>query len=43
MLKDRELAETYVKDADRLEEAGRESARCAYRTAMGVADESGFH
>jgi formiminotetrahydrofolate cyclodeaminase len=42
MLEDRELAETYVTDADRLEEAGREAARCAYRTAMGVAAESGF-
>ena len=41
MLKDRELAETYVTEADRLEEAGREAAQRAYRTAMGVADESG--
>jgi formiminotetrahydrofolate cyclodeaminase len=42
MFNDRELALTYVTDADRLEEAGRESAQRAYRTAMGVADESGF-
>jgi formiminotetrahydrofolate cyclodeaminase len=42
MLKDRELAVTYVTDADRLEEAGRETVQRAYRTAMGVNDESGF-
>ena len=42
MLKDRKLALTYGTDADRLEEAGREAAQSAYRTAMGVADESGF-
>ena len=42
MLKDRELAATYLTDADRLEEAGREAAQRAYRTAMGAADENGF-
>jgi formiminotetrahydrofolate cyclodeaminase len=42
MLKDRELAVTYVTDADRLEEAGRETVQRAYRTAMGVNHESGF-
>jgi formiminotetrahydrofolate cyclodeaminase len=42
MLKDRELAVTYVTDADRLEEAGREAAQRAYRTAIGGADENGF-
>jgi methenyltetrahydrofolate cyclohydrolase len=41
MIKDRELARTYMTEADRLEEAGRETAQRAYRTAMGVADESG--
>ncbi len=41
MIKDRELAQTYMTEADRLEEAGREAAQRAYRTAMGVADESG--
>ena len=41
MLKDRELASTYVTDADRLEQAGREAAQRAYRIAMGVADEGG--
>jgi formiminotetrahydrofolate cyclodeaminase len=41
MIKDRELAQTYITEADRLEEAGREAAQRAYRTAMGVADESG--
>jgi methenyltetrahydrofolate cyclohydrolase len=41
MLKDRELALTYVTDADRLEEAGREAAQRAYLTAMGAADECG--
>ena len=42
MLKDPELAVTYVTDADRLEEEGREAAQRAYRTAMGVADEGGL-
>ena len=42
MLKDRELAVTYLTDADLLEEAGREAAQRAYRTAMGAADEGGF-
>jgi methenyltetrahydrofolate cyclohydrolase len=41
MVKDRELASTYEKDADRLEKTGREAAQRAYRTAMGVADEGG--
>jgi formiminotetrahydrofolate cyclodeaminase len=41
MLMDRELALTYTTEADRLDEAGREAAQRAYRTAMGVADESG--
>jgi formiminotetrahydrofolate cyclodeaminase len=42
MLKDRELALTYVTDADRLEEAGREAAQRAYRTAMGIAEVGEF-
>jgi formiminotetrahydrofolate cyclodeaminase len=33
MLSDRELAETYLTDADLLEEAGRGAAQRAYRTA----------
>jgi formiminotetrahydrofolate cyclodeaminase len=41
MVKDRELASTYEKDADRLEKTGREAAQHAYRIAMGVADEGG--
>jgi formiminotetrahydrofolate cyclodeaminase len=41
MIKDRELALTYVTEADRLDEAGREAAQRAYRAAMGVADEGG--
>jgi methenyltetrahydrofolate cyclohydrolase len=41
MFSDRALALTYLKDADRLEEAGRQAAQVAYRTAMVVADESG--
>ena len=40
MLEDRELALTYVTDADRLDEAGREAAQRAYRIAMGRADGS---
>jgi formiminotetrahydrofolate cyclodeaminase len=42
MLEDRELAATYLTDADLMEEAGREAAQCAYRTAMGAAAEGGF-
>jgi formiminotetrahydrofolate cyclodeaminase len=41
MLEDRELALAYLADADRLEEAGRAAAQCAYRTAIEVADERG--
>ena len=41
MVKNRELGSTYVTDADRLEQAGREAAQRAYRIAMGVADEGG--
>ena len=41
LLKDRELAGTYLTDADLLEEAGREAAQRAYRTATGAADEAG--
>ena len=41
MIKDRELARTYMTEADRLEESGREAAQHAYRAAIGVADESG--
>jgi formiminotetrahydrofolate cyclodeaminase len=42
MLEDRELAATYLTDADFLEKAGREAAQRAYRTAMGAAEEDGF-
>jgi formiminotetrahydrofolate cyclodeaminase len=42
MLEDRELAATYLTDADLMEEAGREAAQCAYRTAMGAAAEGRF-
>ena len=42
MLVDRELAMTYLADADLLEKAGREAAQRVYRTAMGAAEESGF-
>jgi methenyltetrahydrofolate cyclohydrolase len=41
LFNDRALALTYLKDADRLEEAGRQAAQRAYRTTMGVADENG--
>jgi glutamate formiminotransferase/formiminotetrahydrofolate cyclodeaminase len=42
MLIDRELALTYLTEADLLEEAGREAAQHAYRTAMGVSEQGGF-
>ncbi len=42
MLTDRELAVTYLTDADLLERTGREAAQRAYRTAMGAADGGGF-
>ena len=42
MLEDRELAATYLTDADLLEKGGREAAQRAYRTAMGAAEEDGF-
>ena len=37
LLMDRELAASYLTDADLLEEAGREAAQRAFRTAMGEA------
>jgi formiminotetrahydrofolate cyclodeaminase len=42
MLTDRELAATYLTEADLVEEAGRESAQRAYRTATGATEEGGF-
>ena len=42
MLEDRELALPYLTDADLLEQAGREAAQRAYRTAIGAAEEGGF-
>jgi formiminotetrahydrofolate cyclodeaminase len=42
MLEDRELAGTYLTDADLLERTGRDAAQRAYRTAMGAAEEGGF-
>jgi glutamate formiminotransferase/formiminotetrahydrofolate cyclodeaminase len=39
MLTDRELALTYLTEADFLEEAGREAAQHAYRTAMGASEQ----
>ena len=42
MLTDRELSVTYLTDADRLEEAGREAAQRAYRTAMDASEEGRF-
>jgi formiminotetrahydrofolate cyclodeaminase len=42
MLEDRDLAATYLADADLLERTGREAAQRAYRTAMGAAEEDGF-
>ena len=42
MLGDRELAMTYLTEADFLEKAGREAAQRAYRTAMGEAEEGRF-
>ncbi len=42
MLADRELAVTYLTDADLLEEAGREAAQRAYRTAMDASEEGRF-
>jgi len=42
MLADRELAATYLTDAERLEKAGREAAERAYRAAVGDAEEGGF-
>jgi methenyltetrahydrofolate cyclohydrolase len=41
MLRDRELALTYLTDADRLEEAGREAAQRAYQIATEVGGEPG--
>jgi formiminotetrahydrofolate cyclodeaminase len=42
MLADRELAATYLTDADLLENAGREAAQRAYRTAVGAVEEDRF-
>ena len=42
MLEDRELALPYLTDADLLEQAGREAAQRAYRTAIGAAEEGRF-
>jgi formiminotetrahydrofolate cyclodeaminase len=42
MLADRELAATYLTDADLLENAGRETAQRAYRTAVGAVEEDRF-
>jgi formiminotetrahydrofolate cyclodeaminase len=42
ILTDRELAATYLVDADHLEKAGREAAQHAYRGAMGAAEEGEF-
>ena len=42
MLGDRELAVTYLTEADFLEKAGREAAQRAYRTATGEAEEGRF-
>jgi formiminotetrahydrofolate cyclodeaminase len=42
LLEDRELAVTYLTDADLLEKAGCEAAQRAYRMAMDVAKEGGF-
>jgi formiminotetrahydrofolate cyclodeaminase len=42
VLADRELSVTYLTDADRLEEAGREAAQRAYRTAMDASEEGRF-
>jgi formiminotetrahydrofolate cyclodeaminase len=39
LLEDRELAVTYLTDADLLEKAGCEAAQRAYRMAMGAAEE----
>ena len=39
LLADRELAASYLTDADLLENAGREAAQRAYRTALGAAEE----
>jgi formiminotetrahydrofolate cyclodeaminase len=41
MLEDRELALTYLTDADRREEEGREAAQRSYWTAMGIVAEGG--
>jgi formiminotetrahydrofolate cyclodeaminase len=42
MIEDRELSVTYLTDADLLEEAGREAAQRAYRTATDAAEGGGF-
>jgi formiminotetrahydrofolate cyclodeaminase len=42
MLTDRELALTYLTEADLLEEAGREAAQQAYRAAMGASEQGEF-
>ena len=42
MLEDRELAATYLTDADLLEKTGRETAQRAYRTATGEAEDGRF-
>src|SRR5919112_1849585 len=42
MVGDRELAVTYLTEADFLEKAGREVAQRAYRTAIGADEEGGF-
>jgi formiminotetrahydrofolate cyclodeaminase len=42
MLTDRELAATYLTDADLLERTGREAAQRAYQIATGAAEKSGF-
>jgi formiminotetrahydrofolate cyclodeaminase len=42
LLADRDLAATYLRDADLLEDSGREAAQRAYRTAIGAAAEGEF-
>jgi methenyltetrahydrofolate cyclohydrolase len=42
LLADRDLAATYLRDADLLEKAGCEAAQRAYHTAMDAAPEGGF-
>jgi formiminotetrahydrofolate cyclodeaminase len=42
LLADRDLAATYLRDAELLENSGREAAQRAYHTAMDAAAEGGF-